>query len=88
VSLSLIGDEATSKKGNGNMSDGTRDRIEGKVDELKGRGKSAAGDITGDSQTRTEGDADQMMGKVKQGLGEAKDKVSDFVDRMKKDDDK
>jgi uncharacterized protein YjbJ (UPF0337 family) len=70
------------------MSDGTGDRIEGKMDELKGRGKSAAGDLTGDSKTRTEGDADQLMGKVKQGVGDAKDKVSDFVDKMKKDDDK
>jgi uncharacterized protein YjbJ (UPF0337 family) len=75
-------------KGHGKMSDDMRDRVEGKVDELKGRGKSAAGDLSGDSQTRTEGDLDQMKGKVKQGMADAKDKVSDFVDRMKKDDNK
>lgn len=68
------------------MSNETRDRIEGKVDELKGRGKSAAGDLTGDKETRIEGDADQVTGKIKQGMADAKEKVSEIADRLKRDD--
>lgn len=68
------------------MSGETRDRIEGKVDELKGRGESAAGDLTGDKDTKKQGEADQAMGKVKQGMADIKDKVTDLADRMKRDD--
>jgi uncharacterized protein YjbJ (UPF0337 family) len=67
------------------MSSETRDRVEGKVDEAKGRGKSAVGDLTGDSKTRTEGDLDQITGKVKQGMADAKEKISDIADRLKGD---
>jgi uncharacterized protein YjbJ (UPF0337 family) len=64
------------------MSDSSRDRIEGKVDELSGRGKSAVGDLTGDEQTRAEGDADQTQGQLKQGLADVKDKVDDVVKKV------
>jgi len=64
------------------MSDASRDRIEGKADELTGRGKSAVGDLTGDDQTRAEGDADQTQGKLKQGLADVKDKVDDMVKKV------
>ncbi len=64
------------------MSDSTRDRLSGKADELKGRGKSALGDLTDDDQKRAEGDADQTQGKVKQGLADVKDKVDDVVKKV------
>jgi len=64
------------------MSDSSRDRIEGKADELKGRGKSALGDLTDNDQTRAEGDADQTQGKLKQGLADVKDKVDDVVKKV------
>lgn len=64
------------------MSDSSRDRIEGTVDELTGRGKSAVGDLTGDEQTRAEGDANQTEGKLKQGLADVKDKVDDVVKKV------
>jgi len=64
------------------MSDSSRDRIEGKVDELTGRGKSAFGELTDDDQTRAEGDADQTEGKMKQGLADVKDKVDDVVKKV------
>jgi uncharacterized protein YjbJ (UPF0337 family) len=70
------------------MSSESRDRVEGKVDELKGRGKSAAGELTGDKETQARGEADQAMGKAKQGMADVKDKVSDIADRLKKDDNK
>ena len=68
------------------MSDVSRDRIEGTVDEGVGRAKSAFGDFTGDEQTQAEGDAQELSGHAKQGLanvkdalGDAKDKVDDLV---------
>lgn len=64
------------------MSDASHDRIEGRVDELKGRGKSALGDLTDDDQKRAEGDADQTQGKLKQGIADAKDKVDDVVKKV------
>jgi len=64
------------------MSDSSRDRIEGKVDELTGRGKSAFGDLTDDDQKRAEGDADQTQGKIKQGIADVKDKVDDVVKKV------
>ena len=61
------------------MSDQSRDRIEGSVDEAKGRVKSAAGELTGDRDLQAEGEADQLGGKVKKGIADAKDKVDDLV---------
>lgn len=64
------------------MTDSSRDRIEGSVDELTGRGKSALGDLTGDEQTQAEGDAQQTQGKVQQGIADVKDKVDDVVKKV------
>ena len=64
------------------MSEGTRDRIEGNVDELAGRGKSALGDLTGDEQTRAEGDAQQAEGRLQQATGDVKDAVDDAKDNL------
>jgi len=64
------------------MSDQSRDRIEGTVDEIKGRGKSAWGEVADDDQKRAEGDVDQLSGKVKQGTADAKDKVDDAVKKV------
>ena len=64
------------------MSDASRDRIEGTVDEATGRGKSAFGELTGDEQTQSEGQADQAQGNLKQGLADVKDKVDDAVKKV------
>ena len=64
------------------MTDQSRDRIEGTVDELKGRGKSAFGELTNDDQQRAEGDLDQTAGHAKQGLADVKDKVDDVVKKV------
>ena len=61
------------------MSDSSRDRIEGTLDDAKGRGKSAWGDLTGDEGTQAEGEVDQAKGGLKQGLANVKDKVDDAV---------
>jgi len=64
------------------MSDQSRDRIEGTVDEIKGRGKSAWGELADDDQKRAEGQADQTQGKVKQTVAGVKDKVDDAVKKV------
>jgi len=64
------------------VTDSSKDRIEGKVDELTGRGKSAVGDLTDDDQKRAEGQADQSQGKLKQGVADVKDKVDDLVKKV------
>lgn len=74
------------------MSEGTRDRIEGSVDEMGGRAKSAFGDATNDEQMRDEGDMDQLSGNAQQGVGNVKDaagnikdKLDSVMDKIKKD---
>lgn len=51
----------------------------GKVDELKGRVKEAAGALSGDDKLKREGKADQFVGKVKQNVEKVVDKVKDAV---------
>ena len=68
------------------MTDSTRDRIEGTVDDAKGRGKSVLGEVTNDDKMKAEGEGDQLMGKVKQGLADVKDKVGDAVDKVTRSD--
>ena len=58
--------------------------MEGKVDELKGRAKEAAGDITDDRDLKREGKADKAAGKVKQKVEDAKDWVEDKIDEVRK----
>jgi uncharacterized protein YjbJ (UPF0337 family) len=58
--------------------------MEGKMDEMKGRAKEAAGDLTDDRDLKREGKADKASGKVKQKVEDAKDWVEDKIDDLKK----
>jgi len=64
------------------MTDQSKDRLEGTLDKMTGRGKSALGDLTGDDDTRAEGDAQQTEGQLKQGIADVKDKVDDAVKKV------
>ena len=64
------------------MTDQSKDRIEGRGDELGGRVKSAVGDLTGDEQTKAEGEQDQAAGKAKQGIADLKDEADDLVKKV------
>lgn len=68
------------------MSSSEKDRAQGIADEAKGRVKSAAGELSGNDKMKDEGKLDQLKGKVGQGMADAKDKVNDLADRLKKDD--
>ena len=54
------------------MSDGTKD-------DLKGRGKEAAGSLTGDRSLKNEGKVDRGTGKAKDAAGKVSDKLKDVV---------
>ncbi len=64
------------------MTDQSRDRLEGKFDELKGRAKEAAAEQTGDEETQREGQVDQAVGKGKQGMADVKDKADEAVKNL------
>jgi len=51
----------------------------GKVDEIKGRVKEAAGALTGDAKLKREGRVDQSIGKVKQKAEKMIDRAKDVV---------
>jgi len=60
----------------------------GKMDEVKGRIKEAAGALTGNDKLRNEGKADQAVGKVKQVVEKVVDTVEGAaqtaIDKAKK----
>ena len=57
-----------------------KDRIKGKIDEIKGDIKERIGGATKDRSTQAEGWAENKKGKVQEKIGELKDE-------MRKDDD-
>ena len=65
-----------------------QDELKGKMDQVKGRAKQAAGDIVNDERLRDEGVADEAAGEVREGFGKARRKVGeaieDFGENLKK----
>ena len=56
-----------------------RDEIDGKVDQVKGKVKQAAGDLADDQRLHDEGVADEAAGTVQEGFGKARRKVGDAL---------
>jgi uncharacterized protein YjbJ (UPF0337 family) len=52
----------------------------GKIDEVKGRIKEAAGALIDNDELRKEGKTDQAVGKVKQAVQKAADKVTEAAE--------
>jgi uncharacterized protein YjbJ (UPF0337 family) len=52
---------------------------DGKLDNVKGNVKEAAGDLTGDKSLENEGKVDQASGTVKDKVGDAADAAKDVV---------
>ncbi len=63
---------------------GLDDKISNKAEDLKGRGKEAAGAATGDDDLKNEGRADQAESGIKQAGEKVKDAVGDVKDAFKK----
>lgn len=57
-----------------------KERIEGSLDQAKGKVKEVAGKVSGDAKLETEGKADQVKGKIKNTVGGMKDAVKEAVD--------
>jgi uncharacterized protein YjbJ (UPF0337 family) len=50
-------------------------RVKGKLDQVKGSVKEAAGRATGDRSTEASGKFDKAKGKVEEGVGKTKDAI-------------
>ncbi|MBI1204826.1 MAG: CsbD family protein [Rhodopseudomonas sp.] len=57
-----------------------KDRIEGSMEQAKGKVKEVAGKVTGDSKLEGEGKADQVAGKIQNSVGGLKDSIKEAVD--------
>jgi uncharacterized protein YjbJ (UPF0337 family) len=57
-----------------------KDRIEGSLEQAKGKIKEMAGKATGDSKTEAEGKAQQGAGKIQNAIGGLKDSVREALD--------
>ena len=57
--------------------EGDENRVEGAVDDLKGRVKDGVGGFTGDSKLQTEGKIDKVKGKVKDTVGKVQQDIAD-----------
>jgi uncharacterized protein YjbJ (UPF0337 family) len=64
------------------MSDATRDRVEGNVDQAKGTVKEKVGNATGNEQLQDEGVLDQAEGKIKEGMADVKSAVDGVVKKV------
>jgi uncharacterized protein YjbJ (UPF0337 family) len=60
-----------------------KDRVEGKVEDVKGRIKRQVGEWTGDQDAQVEGTAEQAKGKIQNAWGKVKDAGRDVLDRDK-----
>jgi uncharacterized protein YjbJ (UPF0337 family) len=60
-----------------------KDRVEGKLEDVKGRIKRQVGEWTGDEKTQAEGAADQAKGKIQNAWGKVKDAGRDVLDKSK-----
>ncbi len=60
-----------------------KDRIKGKMDDIKGRVKRQAGEWTGDKNLQAEGTADQVKGKAQNVVGKVKDAGRDAADEAR-----
>jgi uncharacterized protein YjbJ (UPF0337 family) len=60
-----------------------KDRIKGKMEDIKGRVKRQTGEWTGDEKTQAEGLADQAKGKAQNAMGKMKDAARDVADDLR-----
>ena len=61
---------------------GLDDKIGNKAEDLKGKGKEAAGNATGDQELQAEGKGDQTSAAFKDGAEKVKDAASNIKDKL------
>ncbi|HEM3610851.1 TPA: CsbD family protein [Streptococcus suis] len=59
------------------------EKLDAKLDQVKGSVKEGFGKLTGDKKVETEGTVDNVTGKVKETLADGKDAVKGAVDSLK-----
>lgn len=59
-----------------------KDQVQGRLDQAKGHVKEQAGKAVGNDRLRAEGQLDKTSGKIQAGVGDAKEKVKDAVDKL------
>ena len=57
-----------------------KDEMHGKIDQLKGRAKQAAGDLTDDENLKDEGAVDEAAGDVQEAFGKGRRKVGEAIE--------
>jgi uncharacterized protein YjbJ (UPF0337 family) len=57
-----------------------KDRIQGSVEQAKGKVKEVAGKATGDAKLESEGKAQKIAGKIQNAVGGFKDALKETVD--------
>ncbi|RQO29664.1 CsbD family protein [Taibaiella sp. KBW10] len=62
-----------------------QDKLKGNWNVIKGNLKQQWADLTDDDLLYEEGKEDELIGKLQKKTGETKDKINDFIDRMKFD---
>ena len=60
----------------------TRQQLQGKWNEVKGRLKERWGQLTDDDLVRGEGNVEQLVGVIQQKTGRAKEEVEKFIDEV------
>ncbi len=56
---------------------GTENRVEGTIDEVKGRARNALGGLTGDTSEQVKGKGEELKGRAQQEVGKIQQKVDD-----------
>ena len=56
-----------------------KDRVQGSVEQAKGKVKEVAGKLTGDAKLEAEGKTQQVAGKIQNAVGGFKDAVKEAV---------
>jgi uncharacterized protein YjbJ (UPF0337 family) len=59
-----------------------KDRIEGSIEQAKGKAKETVGRMAGDAKLESEGKAQQVAGKVQNAVGGVKDVVKEAVESL------
>jgi uncharacterized protein YjbJ (UPF0337 family) len=62
-----------------------KDRIKGKLNDVKGRVERQVGEWTGDEDAQAKGTADQIKGKTQNAVGKMKDAGREAIDKLKGD---
>jgi uncharacterized protein YjbJ (UPF0337 family) len=57
-----------------------KERIEGSIEQAKGKTKEVAGKVTGDAKLEAQGKAQKTAGKAKNAFGGVKDAAKEAVD--------